>query len=80
MTIRETREEAAMSKNTNCLEGAACPKCGQDDYIRVEGKAVFILTDAGTDGHAGARYDDDSWANCHECNFTGTLKDFREDG
>ena len=32
-----------MSKNTNCLEGVACPKCGQDDYIRVEGTAVFIL-------------------------------------
>ena len=68
-----------MSKNANCLEGVACPKCGQDDYIRVEGTAVFILTDDGTEDHAGVRWDDDSWANCpvDECNFTGTMKDFR---
>ncbi len=71
---------SAESKNTNCLEGVACPKCGQDDYMRVQGTAVFILTDDGTDDHAGACYDDDSWANCPECNFTGTLKDFRGDG
>ena len=66
--------------NTNCLEGLACPKCGQDDYIRVEGTAVFILTDDGTEGHAGVRWDDDSWANCHvdACNFTGTMKDFSQ--
>ena len=63
--------------NTNHLEGRACPKCGYDEHFRVEGMAVFIVVDDGTEDHAGARYDEDSWANCPECNYTGTWKDFK---
>lgn len=63
--------------NVKHLKGRACPKCGYDEHLRVEAKAVFIIDDAGTEDHAGARYDEDSWANCPECNYTGTWKDFK---
>lgn len=33
--------------NTNCLEGMACPECGQSDMFYVRASSVFTLTDSG---------------------------------
>lgn len=72
-----------MSKNINCLEGLACPKCGQDDELLVVAKMWVSLRDDGTDPFADStkmcgdvEYDNDSSAQCPECGFHGELRDF----
>jgi len=73
-------------KNTNCLEGKVCPKCGNESKLLVEAKAFVAVTDDGTDFddpdalEAGcgnsAEYGDDSLAVCPECGFRGRLLEF----
>lgn len=67
-----------MSKNTNCLEGYKCPKCGQEDEILVRAFMWVSLTDEGTDACAdgNVEYESTSDAECPECGFSGTLSDF----
>lgn len=68
-----------MSKNTNCLEGLACPKCGQDDKLLITGVSVFEVIDDGTKDHGEVEYDMNSPAACPvwDCGFAGDLGDFR---
>lgn len=67
-----------MSKNTNCLEGLKCPKCGYDESIHVLSSVWVTVFDDGTEYHdCGPEYDDDSWADCPECNYHGKLVDWR---
>ena len=68
-----------MSGNTNCLEGLACPKCGQDQTLEITGSAVFHVHDDGTEGYEDVEYDMNSPTACPgpECDFDGDLGDFR---
>lgn len=69
-----------MSKNVNCLEGLACPKCGQDDKLLITGRAVFEVVDDGVDDTRGdIEYDWNSPTACAkwDCDFAGDLGDFR---
>lgn len=66
--------------NENCLDGFACPRCGEHDKLIVTGAADFELTDAGTDDFGDVTFDDDSPARCSVCDFAGRLKDFGLDG
>jgi hypothetical protein len=58
--------------NDNCLENRACPKCGEDDRLRVAAQTMFEITDAGCDFHGDVEYDEDSYAECTSCDWTGT--------
>lgn len=60
--------------NTNCLEGCACPKCGQEDCFDVEATSTFRLIDNGTEYHTDVEYDDDSEASCPDCAWSGKWK------
>ena len=65
------------TRNSNCLEGIRCPKCGQEDSFRIEGRSVFEVIDDGTVSHADVEWDDDSWALCPACEYEGKLGTFR---
>jgi hypothetical protein len=62
--------------NTNCLEGKACPKCGQEDRLMITGLTTFEVTDDGTGDHGDVEWDDDSPCSCPSCGHAGKLKDF----
>ena len=66
-------------KNTNCLEGLACPKCGNDERLIIHGQSAFEVCDDGTDGHGDVEWDDGSHTRCPQCNFEGNLCEFREE-
>lgn len=61
-----------------------CPKCGHEDEIIVYASMWVSLTDDGTDPFAdstndrdGVEYDDDSAAECPECEHAGKLKEWK---
>lgn len=65
--------------NTNCLAGIKCPKCGSDEQFRIEAKAMFNVTDDGTE-HASdgaVEWDDGNYCECYACSHYGTVKDFK---
>ena len=68
-------------KNTNCLEGLACPKCGNDERLIIQGESAFEVTDDGTGRHWDVYWDDSSHTVCPNrvCNFEGNLCEFREE-
>jgi hypothetical protein len=68
--------------NTNCLEGIRCPQCGQEDRFMIASKIIAEVTDDGAEVASpmygiGFEWDDDSYCRCPECDFEGTLNDFR---
>lgn len=67
-------------RNTNCLTGIACPKCGNRHSFNVEVKVVVEMVDQGTDGWGDSEHDDSSYCCCNECNHEATVKDFTIEG
>lgn len=61
--------------NSNCLEGARCPECGQDNAFHVVGTAVFTVHDDGTDEGRNIDWESDSSTYCAECDWSGTWGD-----
>jgi len=75
-----------MAKNTNCLEGLRCPKCGHKDEIIVFAKMWVSLNDDGTDPYADSvecgdvEYDENSPARCPECGHHGKMMEWERKG
>lgn len=65
--------------NSNCLEGIACPKCGNDAMIHIEARTLAVVTDDGAETFGDMEWDGDSYAECPDCHHRGTLKGFRID-
>ncbi|MCA9062663.1 MAG: hypothetical protein KDA96_06375 [Planctomycetaceae bacterium] len=63
--------------NTNCLENLACPKCGNDDCLRIAVTAVATVTDDGAEVTGAIDWHDRSFATCPCCGHDGTVGDFR---
>lgn len=63
--------------NVNCLQGIACPKCGNDAIINVEVRILAAVTDDGAETFGDMEWDDSSYAECPECEHRGTLADFQ---
>lgn len=63
--------------NTNCLEGIACPKCGNESRFRIQVRTLANVTDDGAETFGDMEWDDSSYAECPECGRHGTLADFR---
>lgn len=63
--------------NTNCLEDIRCPSCGQEDRFGIEGTAIFIVTDDGTKDQGDIDWTDTSFCRCEECDYSGTVANFR---
>lgn len=69
------------SKNTNCLAGFKCPKCGQEDNFLIGGHAIFDVSDNGTDVAGGyvIEWEDGDYCACSGCMEEGTVPDFRKE-
>ena len=65
------------TKNTNCLEGIRCPKCGQEDYFEVRAHVWVTVTDEGTEDWQDLDWDDDAPTECRECGHRAEWNDFR---
>ncbi len=65
--------------NVNCLQGIACPKCGNDAIINVEVRILAAVTDDGAETFGDMEWDGSSFAECPECEHRGTLAEFRAD-
>ncbi len=72
--------------NSNCLEGMACPLCGQEDKLLILAKMWVAMTDDGTDpfddalnGAGDVEYEDDSRCVCPVCDHSGIVREFREE-
>jgi hypothetical protein len=46
--------------NTNCLENVCCPKCGQEDQLRITAVLSCLVTDDGSDPVGVHDWDEDS--------------------
>lgn len=64
------------SKNTNCLEGLRCPQCKQEGALQIEGTALFLVSDDGTDAHSDIEWGNKSFARCPACDHKGKLGEF----
>jgi len=66
------------TKNTNCLEGFRCPKCGSLEPFYIETNIVVKVYDSGTEEQEGdTEWDDDSYCRCGTCDFAGDVEDFK---
>jgi hypothetical protein len=65
--------------NSNCLEGMSCPDCGQPHRFKIVGKALFEITDDGTEDYNDVEFFDDDHASCPECHWTGVVGNLREE-
>ena len=63
--------------NTNCLEGIACPACGNDSMIHIEARTLAVVTDNGAETFGDMEWDASSYAECPDCRHRGTLGEFR---
>lgn len=61
-----------MSANTNCLEGVACPACGQDGRVLITATVLVALIDDGIDDSYDYEWESDATAVCPTCDFHGT--------
>jgi len=59
----------------NCLLGMSCPSCHQNEEFRIEASAIFTVTDDGTDSFTDVTWCAESYVECPECKWTGTVKD-----
>jgi Zn ribbon nucleic-acid-binding protein len=65
------------SSNTNCLEGMKCPKCGQEDSLKIEATCIFTVTDDGTEDEGnGHEWGDTNYCECPDCGHHGIVADF----
>lgn len=65
------------SKNHNCLEGMACPKCGSDGPFSIVSSCVVTWTDDGTEDEHDFEFDDDSNCRCCQCMYSAEVSDFK---
>lgn len=63
--------------NVNCLQGITCPLCGNDAIVNIEIKSLAAVTDEGAETFGDMEWDGDSFAECPECDYCGTLAEFR---
>ncbi len=68
------------TKNTNCLEGFRCPKCGSLEPFFIEAKVVVKVYDSGTEEQEGdTEWDNASYCRCGNCDIIGDVADFRSE-
>ena len=63
--------------NNNFLAGIQCPQCGQEHRFHISAIITCDVTDDGSEPVGDHYWDDDSSTSCPECEFQGTLKQFR---
>jgi hypothetical protein len=64
-------------KNTNCLEGMACPECKSLGPFKIAVTSMATVTDDGTDEFEDIEWDDGSYCRCIECENDGIVENFK---
>ncbi|MCY4400865.1 MAG: hypothetical protein OXE96_16220 [Gemmatimonadetes bacterium] len=64
------------TSNSNVLQGVACPRCGNDEQLRIAATVWLDMTDDGTvPSEAPARgdheWDNDTITECPKCDWVG---------
>lgn len=67
---------AATSKNTNCLMDMRCPRCGNDDELRIVVSGIASVTDDGMTLVGDTEWDGGSFCQCPVCDHDGIAHDF----
>lgn len=67
-----------MPENENCLEGIKCPKCKSLGPFSIMGKALFKVSDDGTEDFTEVEWKDNNFCECRDCNFRGVVADFKK--
>ena len=62
--------------NNNCLQGLACPNCGNHQRLVIEATSLASVTDEGTDMFGDVQWYDTSYCECPDCWHRGCVKDF----
>ena len=63
--------------NENCLVGFECPECKQADAFKINVSGIVLMHDDGCDGLEGdTEWDKNSYCECPECKYSGSVKDF----
>lgn len=65
-----------MSKNHNCLEGIACPKCKQEDVFSIVTTCKALVHDDGIEGTNRHEWNSNASITCRECMYSGTVAEF----
>lgn len=63
-------------RNSNCLEGMQCPKCGSLEPFAIEVSTVTLMYDDGSDGCRDMDFGDGSYCRCNMCDFEGVVENF----
>jgi Zn ribbon nucleic-acid-binding protein len=63
--------------NSNCLLGIKCPDCGNEDRFYIQSTAVMYVTDDGAECRGDTEWNEDSHAECPQCERSGKLALFR---
>lgn len=58
------------------LFGLACPKCGDDDTLRLVITTWATLSAGGTEPFGDHEWDDGAICRCNGCKFVGVASDF----
>ncbi len=58
-----------------CIEGWACPNCGQFERFVVEATSMFEVEADGTDQCGDVEWSVTNYVRCPECEWQGTVKD-----
>lgn len=66
--------------NDNCLQDIACPQCGYRSQFAISSRCSFVMNDDGEDDHGDIEYDNDSEAQCLQCEFISSLTKFTIEG
>jgi hypothetical protein len=67
------------TKNTNCLEGIRCPKCGHEDDFLIRCEVTCLVTDESADAAdncGGYEWDENSGTTCRDCGHQDILDEF----
>lgn len=62
--------------NCNCLQGLACPRCGNDSMFTIAARTLAVVTDDGAETFGDMEWDADSYAECPECGHQATVAAF----
>jgi len=63
--------------NCNCLEGLACPRCGNDSMLTIEATTLAVVTDDGAETFGDMEWDAGSYAECPKCGNQATVAAFQ---
>lgn len=74
--VRDNSQAPDKNGNNNCLRGFECPKCGNHEILRIQLTTCMRMADDGEDGHGELEYNDESYCDCPDCAYHGTVKDF----